>query len=419
MSTSTAGLFADAAAAELPPDDAHKGPLLDLGAGADDAAAKAKAESDATAKAAGDAAAKAQADAEAKAKTDAAAKAGTAEDLTNPNLTGEQKPAEKAKPEDEDVKPAGMTDKAFVSWKAKNAEVKASRAETEQAKTELATLRTQLEEAKKAAPELDSLKKQLEETKLRLEEYEGEISITRIEGTKQFKTAVSAPQGQITTEMTELAKRYEVEPETLLRAIQEPDAGKRADLLEAVTSDFKGVDKLDVVQAAKDWQRTQREAAAMRQDAGKRLEEITRESAAEEEKKATLNTQDYRTAATERWNAYQQKIPYIRKSEGNEKWNTHLESKLRKVESVNVNQLPVDDVADAMVAREILPEVESVARHFETQSKANLERAVKAEKQLAEYIKTAPGAAGGTNNGDRATTKTAGGLFADAVLTPA
>lgn len=415
MSTSTAGLFADAAAAELPPDDAHKGPILDLGAGADDAAAKAKAESDAAAKVAGDAAAKEKADAEAKVKADATAKAGT-EDLTNPNLTGEQK-VEEVKLEDEDKKPAGMTDKAFVSWKAKNAEVKASRAETEQVKTEIATLRTQLEEAKKVAPELDSLKKQLEETKQRLGEYESEISVTRIEGTKQFKTAVSAPQGVITTEMTELAKRYEVEPETLLRAIQEPDAGKRADLLETATADFKGVDKLDVVQAAKDWQRTQRAAAEMRQDAGKRLEEITRESAAEDEKRASLTTQDYRNAVTSEWDAAQQSIPYIRRVEGQEKWNAHLDGIRRAAEAVDVNQLPVEEVAKMNVAHRLLPEVLTVAKHFESQSKTNLDRAVKAEKQLADYIKIAPAAGGGTNNGGNgAGAKTAGGLFADAVL---
>lgn len=315
-----------------------------------------------------------------------------ADEFANPNL----KEAKKEEAAEDDKKPAGMTDKAWVSWKAKGAEVKAAKQEAATEKAERLEIEAKYNESKKFADELGLTKKELESIKQKLADYEGEVYVSRVESHPKFKAEIKGPMDEITTGITDLAKRYEVPPDALLRAIQEPDAAKRADLLEEATADFKRVDQSDVVQSAKDWHRLQRKADDMRKDAGQKLKEMGDAEKAQSEKQTAKITQDYRDSVKDQWNAAQNTIPYIRKADGADAWNKHLDGIQREIESLDVGALPVERVSEMAISHKVLPEVMKVAKYFESDNK-ELRKQLEAEKaRNKQYLATAPGAGGGS-----------------------
>jgi hypothetical protein len=411
------GSFADVAASGMPADDAVKGPQIDVQEPPVKETAVAK---EAPVK-------------EAPVK-EATEKVEEKKDekpvLTNPNLSAEEKTEKAVDAADEDKLPEalgkGMTAaakaKAEETWKTIKTAEKAAIKERDTIKSEIAELKKKLEESSKLSPELESLKKELTDTKQRLADYEGEISVTRVEATKHFKDTVTAPIKAMQADIEEIAKRYEIPSESLWKAITEKDPAKRADLLEEETADLKTTDKLEIVQAAKDYHRIQKAADGMRADASKQLEHIERTSKAEAEKRDAMTTQDYRAAVGDAWDNFQQSIPEIRSVEGQQAWNDHLANIRRSVEAVNVNELPVEEVARMKAAELLLPEVLAVTNHYKSNIakkdaalKMEKERADKAEKALADYMRTAPGAGAGgaTKEGGG---KSGSGLFSDVVL---
>lgn len=414
------GSFADVAASDMPADDAIKGPLLDTSEPPPKEEAPAVKEAPVK---------------EAAVKEPAVEKVDEKKEektpLTNPNLTADEKTEKTAEAAADDEKlpealSKGMTAsakaKAEASWKDIKTAEKNALKERDTIKSELTELKKKLEETSKVTPELEAAKKELADAKQRLAEYEGEISVTRVEATKHFKDTVTAPIKAMQGDIEEIAKRYEIPSENLWKAITEKDPAKRADLLEEETADLKTVDRLEIVQASKDYHRIQKAADGMRADASKQLEHIERTSKAEAEKRDAMTTQDYRSAVGDVWGNFTQSIPEIRPVEGQTAWNDHLANIRRAVEAVNVNELPVEEVARMKAAELILPEVLAVTNHYKTQieknraaAKAEKERADKAEKALADYMRTAPGAgAGGTVK--EGGSKSGSGLFSDVVL---
>lgn len=319
------------------------------------------------------------------------------DDLLNPNLDA-------AKPKviaaDSDEVPKGMTGKAAETWKAIKTENRTMAKQAEETKAELERVRAEVAEFDKAKATLDAMRKELEMAKEMVASYEGEINVTRVEGTKKWKENVSAPQKDISDAIVELGKRYEVAPEDLLRAIQEPDPKKRAELLSQHVTDFNEMDKLEVAQAARDWQKTLRIASGMREDAGKQLEELTKAERAEIEQQSARISQDYVRAVGSEWDNTTAKFPWIRKSEDPKfaGWNAHVDELKRTAESINVNEIPVNEVAQMKVAALILPDLHRSLEHLQNQNKIEKDRADAAEKKIAEWKKTQPGAGGGNRS---------------------
>lgn len=355
-------------------------------------------------KGAGDAAAKAASEAKAaeeKAKSDAAAaeaaKGAVVDDpnkgksAANPNLSaGEGKTVEA-----EVVRPKGMDDKAFVKWKDLHAAAK----ERDTLKSEVATLKEKLEAAGKPNPEHELTKKELEALKTKFSEYEGEISVTRVEATADFKKNVTTPRKDIVTAIGEIAKGYDVPPEGLLAAIQEPDRAKRAEKLEEAITDLKKVDQEEIVQMARDWARTEKLAAEYRTDASKKLEEIERQSKGETEREASENRASYQSAAMQAWNRRLESSATVKRVDGQDAWNAILDAAGKKISEIDVNNLDLEDVADMASAREIVPHLEESVKFFQKENK-RLADELKAEKaRNAAFIAQSPAAGGGHGGG--------------------
>lgn len=314
-------------------------------------------------------------------------------ELENPNLAPTPAAKEETK---EDVKPEGMTDKGWISFKAIKAEREEARKERDTFKMETETLRKQVAEHAKATQELETLRKELTAAKEQLTGYESEITVTRVEATPRFKKEVTAPQAEIKGGTEEIAKRYEVPADTLMRAITETDPAKGADLMEEAISDMKAVDRTEMVQMRREWQRVQKAADEMRKNAGQQLEAMTRDEKQAQERANTKTISDYRGAVAEQWKAIQALVPVIRYVEGQEKWNEHLKAKVTRIEAININDLEVGEVAKMAAAFEALPEVQKALEFIQKDRDKLKEEVTALETRLKKYKSTEPAAGGGS-----------------------
>lgn len=386
--------------------DTHSGPLDFKKPGQqeppDDAAKKA--ESDRIAGEA-DAAAKKEAEEAAKVVKETKPEEGKKADLSNPNLRGEDQV------EKEVARPKGMDEKTFQGWSKIQKERESAVRERDSLKEELDKIKS---ESSNPNAELEAARKELEAVKKSLAEYEGEISVSRVEATPDFKKNVTGPIKQITDDIAELAKRYDVPAKGLMDAISETDPSRRADLIEEATADFKGVDKLDVVQSAKEYVKAQRTASEYRENAKGKLEEIERRSKGDEERVSTENKQQYQSAAQRAWEKRLAETPTVKKVDGADDWNSLLDATGKKIAEINVNDLDLTEVADMASAREMVPFLTASVTHLQAELKKS-QAETKAEKDRnAAYLKGAPGAGGGhagSSNGSTGSGK--GRLLAD------
>lgn len=148
----------------------------------------------------------------------------------------------------EEEPPKGLDAKATVKWKELKSEAKAAREERDRLKAEL-------EEAKKdkADPqEITRLKEELESLKKNYGESEAELNVARVEGTQEFKAAITKPTNDILGLAEKFAEKYSVDKSALVSALQNSDSNKQSDLLTALTQTFNERDRLRVYRMADD-----------------------------------------------------------------------------------------------------------------------------------------------------------------------
>lgn len=346
------------------------------------------------------AAEKSAAEAASKAANDEASKKAAADATANPNLAEkEEKPV---LVETEEKKPKGMTDEAWVSWKSIRAEAKTAKADAAAARAELEENKKRLGEIDKHSKEAEELRKDNAALKKNIEDYESEISVVRVEKTAKFKSEVTAPQARISALMAEISKRYDIPEKTLMEAIQEPDAAKRSDLVTEAIADLKLPDQHKVVQAEERWQELQEKAAGFRTDAAKQLEEIDREAKGNEEAMRVGVKKDYDSAFQSEWDKALTLTPKVKKVDGAEGWNKHLDSIAQEGVSLDPNDVPVEMLAKLKASELLLPKVIESLNHLDTENKRLKEELAAEKKRNTEYRSTElkAGAGGNGDGGD-------------------
>lgn len=405
------GSFADAAGSEDEPqqdDSASRAAEAAAAAAEAQRAAEDKATQDH--RAAAEAAAKAEADKKATGELGKPANA-------NPHLDDETPAAPKVDPKDEEV-PHGMTGKAAETWKSLKQTAKEAAAALVPLQSEVEGLKKQLAERDKSAPEIEALRKQNEDLTKKIAEFEGEIAIGRIEATQKFKTDVTAPMKSAEDVVKAIATKYELSsPIELIEALRETDENKRTDALSEIARDFKIGDSTKLFAAAEAYAKATKIGEDLRKDANASLERLTEEQKQERNRELTLNTSNFRKAVSEEFRAMQEKFPILRAVEGRDDWNKYLTSIREGIESVDVNDLPVDEVARAFTSHRILPEIDGALKHFRSMADKERKARIAAEEKLEAFKSATPGAGGGhrgePHGGGGATAKS--GSFVDAV----
>jgi len=141
-----------------------------------------------------------------------------------------------------DLDDKAVTPQAKAKWGELKSELKQERAAIRAMKEELEQLKTK---SLYDPEEVETLKK-------RVEDYDKELAVHRIEATKEYKTAITEPLKAIGTAAESLARRYEVDPDNFFDALATTDEAKQQKLLTDIVDGMSDRDRLKVYQMADD-----------------------------------------------------------------------------------------------------------------------------------------------------------------------
>lgn len=236
--------------------------------------------------------------------------------------------------DDIDIKqPENLKPEAQTAWARLTKDLRDARAK-------LKELETKSSEATPNSTEQLDLKSQLESLKAERDEYENELRFSRLEATKEYKTAVTEPLTAIQKDVMDIAKLYEMDPTKIYAAMVEPDAAKRRALLKEATANFDPVDSLAVRQKAEDLQKVFERRDILTKDVNTVLQMIENEEKQELEAYQKRSQEELLNAYKTEWEAIQQENPLLRPIKDNESWNNALkaiESKAFEIENTELD----------------------------------------------------------------------------------
>ena len=183
------------------------------------------------------------------------------DDAFNNMSKSDEEPKDAAKEVIKDEPDAVKADKDGEEPEAKNMTASAStrfkelKSEVKEWKTKFTELEKKLTEtpAAQAQPaEIEALKAKVADYEKRTTDYEKELSISRVEATQEYKTAVTEPLNHILGMADALATKYKVDEAALTRAFGETDMDKQSDLLQDLASGFSERDRIGLYRLADD-----------------------------------------------------------------------------------------------------------------------------------------------------------------------
>lgn len=132
-------------------------------------------------------------------------------------------------------------DKAKIRWK----ELKQAESDLKNAQRELAELKAKGDEYQQSAKEVAELKEQLEAIQQEREELDGELYMSRVQSTREWKRYITEPLNQIIQDAEFFSKRNQTDTGDLIDALQADSNGDPAKL-ESVIADWSERDKAKV-----------------------------------------------------------------------------------------------------------------------------------------------------------------------------
>jgi len=132
-------------------------------------------------------------------------------------------------------------EKAKIRWK----ELKQAEVELKSAQKELSDLKKRGEEFDQQAKEVAELKANLEEIQRERDSIDGELYLTRVQATKEWKQYITEPLNGIISDVEYFAKRNQTDAGSLINAIQ-ADVNGNPQELESVIADWSERDKTKV-----------------------------------------------------------------------------------------------------------------------------------------------------------------------------
>jgi len=162
---------------------------------------------------------------------------------TPENEAEKTEPAPESSTETEEAQPEGDT--AKVRWK----ELKQAEKDLKLAQKELTELKKRGEEFDTASQEVQRLKDQIKEIEQEREALDGELYISRVQASKEYKKFVTEPLNQLFDDVDFYAGRNNVDGGDIMDAL-EADVNGNPKVLEQLLADWSDRDKTKVYQLA-------------------------------------------------------------------------------------------------------------------------------------------------------------------------
>ena len=312
--------------------------------------------------------------------------------------TNTEEVEEKSDTEESDEKVDGEDTKTMTG--SAGAKFKELKTELKSYKSKVAEMEKMLADKETQSGNSEESSKQLETLKAKLDEYEREIAVSRIEASPQFKEAVMGPTQVILDSAISLAEKYEVAPRKLVDALREESTGDASDSLTEMAADFSERDRIRLYRMADDLAEVSRRRDFLKQNAAKAMAEMTEKQQAYEVEAEKKYREESLKVANTTWSETFENNPVIQ-SLGEE-----IVKELRS--SANESDLldtAPEERAYAVYAGVALPHL--VKKYTEISNKL-----AETEKALGKYKKATPKVSG---NVDTSSQKQEIGGFLDAM----
>ena len=312
-------------------------------------------------------------------------------DVLTKRLTGQEEVTKTEAVSDElDVKaPDNLKPEAQTAWARLTKDLR-------DARTKLKEMEGKVSDAPTNSVEQIDLQNQLNALKQERDEYENELKFSRLESTKEYKQAVTEPLNSIQKEVSDISNLYEgVDPRNIYAAMVEPDPAKRRALLKEATSAFDPVDSLAIRSKAEELQRVFDRREILTKDVNTVLQMIQ----AEEQKEATAFQQrmesEVKTAYDSEWQNLQKENALLRPIEGNEAWNSTLNSIQQQAMQIENTELDPRAKAKLTFNAAAMPLVMNVFQDYVAKTQTRISELEKLTKELRSTIPSSGGAKGG------------------------
>jgi hypothetical protein len=292
---------------------------------------------------------------------------------------------------EEEKLPGKATNSANSAFAAKTRALKA-------AEQELASLKSELEKARtsgntEASTEVQSIKSELEETRKLVSDYESQLSLVRLEGTRDFKRSISEPIAKAEKGLSDAIAGYEgLAVKDILKVLDIQDPAQRRAEFKEVMSGVDAMDAWAVKSKLDEIEQLRGKKDEMLKSASETLANIERqETAAEQEARLTFDRQAD-VAFENTWNQFEDSFPILKRGQAVE-WDDTIRA-LRE-QAVYLDKKPLDHQQRATLTYQavLFPLAVQVVRDLTDKSNATIAD-LKAQIQKLQGATPGAGASG-------------------------
>jgi Skp family chaperone for outer membrane proteins len=339
------------------------------------------------------------------AKTDAKAEATPSKvlenklDIPDDVLEAIGKEPEAAKEEATPELPKEATKSAQTAFAKVTTELRDTKAKLAALESKINKETTKVEDSgEETSPQLDILRKELETLKAERDEYESELSVARVQATKQYKVAIDAPIREATNTIQEMAKMYEMDADAVVRAAAINDPAQRRAAVKEMLAGLDPIDAVDVRRRVDELNSLYNKRDLILTNAEKAMEEISKRELAQQveqtrqqelaQKKAQEETTN---TYSEMWNRFTQEVPILKKT-GNAEWDARVDGLREQAMLVEQSDLDTETRAALTYQAVAMPLMVQLFQGYVKKSQGEI---AGLKKALGEYRTATPGAGGG------------------------
>jgi hypothetical protein len=263
------------------------------------------------------------------------------------------------KPEGDD------SEKGVSSWKEIKSEMKKAREERDRLKAELDATKEKV--GKYEGETVKTLQEELESYKTRLAELGRELKAANFERSPEYIETIKKPLSGLQGDLKAIAEANDADFSKLWQAISEPDARKRIDSLEDLTSDFKRMEQLSIVKMADKYHELAQYHERFQNEA-ESLAEAENARKAQSEQEFIENDQRLQKAFTAKtWTNLEDRYNFLQEIDGQDEWNGSIRSAKKNASETNLDRLSVEDRSAILARAAVVPFLESAINHYSAQ----------------------------------------------------
>ena len=263
------------------------------------------------------------------------------------------------KPEGDD------SEKGVSSWKEIKSEMKKAREERDRLKAELEATKEKV--GKYEGETVKTLQEELEGYKTRLAELGRELKTANFERSPEYVETIKKPLSGLQGDLRAIAEANDADFSKLWQAISEPDARKRIDSLEDLTSDFKRMEQLSIVKMADKYHELAQYHERFQSEA-ESLAEAENARKAQSEQEFIENDQRLQKAFTAKtWTNLEDRYNFLQEIDGQDEWNGSIRSAKKNAAETNLDRLSVEDRSAILARAAVVPFLESAINHYSAQ----------------------------------------------------